>query len=273
MRSIVTLVVLGLVLAGCGGTDEGALPVDPDPTDGGDATGACLEGEPDCEDDPSLPGGGQALPPPDLGDVTIADLLDGGPGFPVTARGFVVVEGGDARLCEALAESFPPQCGGLSIPVDGDVGPLESEGTVSWTAEEVDLYGEVVDGTFVVIESSAAGTCLAGAPDCADDPSQGNPVIEDPADMGESSIAEVLSGAVVGPTTVAGFIVAADGEVRLCSALAESLPPQCGGDSFVVDGMGTVELEGLPSTQGVTWSDFPITVQGEFVDGVFVIGR
>ena len=95
---------------------------------------------------------------------------------------------------------------------------------------------------------------------------------EDPADMGESTISEVASGAVEGTTTVAGFLVAKDGEVRLCAALAESFPPQCGGDFLVLDGMGEAELEGLPSEQGVSWSDFPITLQGAFVDGVFLIG-
>ncbi len=278
MRRLTLGLALAMLLASCGGSaDTGALAPDPNPTDGSSgAEGTCLEGEPDCADDPSQAGGGETLPPPELGDVTIADLLDGGPGFPVNARGFVVAEGTDFRLCEALAESYPPQCGGLFIPVGGAeqvlIGTFETEGAVSWTDEPVDLYGEVVDGVFVLIESSASGTCLAGAPDCADDPSQGLPVDEPLEEMGESTIAEVASGAVEGPTTVAGFLVADADGVRLCSLLAESLPPQCGGDFLEVDGVGEVELEGLPASQGVTWSDFPITIAGEFVDGRFIVG-
>lgn len=160
MRLMATLAAALLVLAACGGTDDtGALPTNPDAVDGaGDLGATCLAGEPDCADDPSNPDGGQALPPPDLGDVTIADLLDGGPGFPVTVHGFVVAEGTDFQLCELLAESFPPQCGGLSIPIGGveqvQVGEFASEGAVSWIDAPVSLYGEVVDGVFVLVESS-----------------------------------------------------------------------------------------------------------------------
>ena len=116
------------------------------------------------------------------------------------------------------------------------------------------------------------GTCLAGEPDCADDPSGGQDAIDLPADLGDVTIADLLDGGPGGTVTVAGFIVATGDDVRLCEALAESFPPQCGGLSIPVEGFGEIELEGLPSEGDVTWSDFPITLQGEVVGGVFVVG-
>ncbi len=64
------------------------------------------------------------------------------------------------RLCEALAESFPPQCGGASVPVSGHVGtssiPLVSEQGVTWTDQPVTFLGEIIDGTLVV-DSTVSG--------------------------------------------------------------------------------------------------------------------
>ena len=125
------------------------------------------------------------------------------------------------------------------------------------------------DGDAPAVDQS---TCLAGEPDCADDPSNGEGVTELPAELGDVTIADLLDGGPGGTVTVAGFVVATGDDVRLCEALAESFPPQCGGLSIPIDGFGEVELEGLPSEGDVTWSDFPITLAGEVVDGVFVVG-
>ena len=64
----------------------------------------------------------------------------------VTGALFVGADGA-VRLCEAMAESFPPQCGGSQLAVEGldldDVaGLLQTEGNVSW-AERVTLFGSV----------------------------------------------------------------------------------------------------------------------------------
>ena len=151
MRITLLIAIAALALAACSSpADEGALPPD-DGSAAGDQT--CLAGDPNCADDPSN-GEGQAPElPAELGDVTIADLLDGAPGR-VTAAGFIVATGDEVRLCEALAESFPPQCGGLSIPLSGygevELSGLPTEGDVTWSDFPVTLEGEVVDGVFVV---------------------------------------------------------------------------------------------------------------------------
>ena len=53
---------------------------------------------------------------------------------------------GMVRLCDAYLESFPPQCGGDRIEVEGldldTMERLQTEGDVSW-AEGVTLLGAV----------------------------------------------------------------------------------------------------------------------------------
>lgn len=100
--------------------------------------------------------------PPAAGEprLVIADGPISGPGMSVaealghqatddlvTVTGALFVDAdGTVRLCDAIAESFPPQCGGDRIVVDGldlaAVGDLQTEGDVSW-AENVTLFGSV----------------------------------------------------------------------------------------------------------------------------------
>jgi hypothetical protein len=156
-KLMVLLAALALAAAACGaGEDDAAgLPVN-DGSDTPVAAGACLEGEPDCND---IPGGEPTdLPPPDDGDdeppVTVLDVPDAVDATgPVTVTGFVVDVAGETRLCEALAESFPPQCGGASVTVTSldqvDPDDLQTEGDVTWTDYAVTIFGEMVDGTLV----------------------------------------------------------------------------------------------------------------------------
>ena len=65
----------------------------------------------------------------------------------VTVSGALFVDpDGTVRLCDAIAESFPPQCGGERIVVQGldldAIANLQTEGDVSW-AEGVTLFGSV----------------------------------------------------------------------------------------------------------------------------------
>ncbi|MGZ8474723.1 MAG: hypothetical protein ACXWWQ_00665 [Candidatus Limnocylindria bacterium] len=108
-------------------------------------------------------------PPSDPGPGTTADAIlivqDGaiasGPGIsvtealafvggePVLVNGalFIDAEGG-VLLCEAIAESFPPQCGGARLEVQGldpDGQLLEEANGVRW-AEATQLLGRIVAG-------------------------------------------------------------------------------------------------------------------------------
>ena len=65
----------------------------------------------------------------------------------VTVSGALFVDpDGTVRLCDAIAESFPPQCGADRILVEGleleTIANLQTEGDVSW-AEGVTLFGSV----------------------------------------------------------------------------------------------------------------------------------
>jgi hypothetical protein len=65
----------------------------------------------------------------------------------VTVTGALFVDlDGTIRLCDAIAESFPPQCGGQRIAVEGldlaDVPRLQEENGVRWT-DSVTLVGSV----------------------------------------------------------------------------------------------------------------------------------
>ena len=64
-------------------------------------------------------------------------------------------------------------------------------------------------------------------------------------------------------------IVAPDGSAQLCDALAESLPPQCGGASMPLTGLPDGFLTGLSSAEGVHWSDEPLQLLGRVRDGAF----
>ena len=127
-----------LAVTACTGSDSGST--EPDAAD------ACLAGAPDCEDTTS-----SDLPPlePERG-VSVVDAnaqsIDGA----FELRGFFIADDAGARMCETLAESVPPQCGGASIPLgDFEVDlPLSSEAGVSWTDQVVYLEGQVIGGVF-----------------------------------------------------------------------------------------------------------------------------
>ena len=74
-----------------------------------------------------------------------------------------------------------------------------------------------------------------------------------------------------GPAVVTGSLLANGDDVRLCAALAESFPPQCGGGSISVVGLDLDSLDGLTTEGDVTWSDLPIEVEGVLADGTLTV--
>ncbi len=162
MKKILLLIAtLALVVAACGGegdTSSAALPVNTgDEPTAMDAT--CLAGEPNCQDIPGNTAVPQDLPGDDAvvgdgmavdGGLTVADANNGAADGIIAVKGFVVASGDEVRLCDALAESFPPQCGGDSVILDSldsiDPDELTSEGDVTWTNAQQTVYGELSDG-------------------------------------------------------------------------------------------------------------------------------
>lgn len=99
-------------------------------------------------------GGGSAMGP----GLSVAQARASRLNEPLLVTGYVVAEGARVRLCDALAESFPPQCGGASLEVRGidlsAFGGLETSGGVRWSAQPRQLLGEVKNGVIAVSSTS-----------------------------------------------------------------------------------------------------------------------
>ena len=130
------LIVVVLLLAACAAAPE--TPVDDDeppaaaPTDGGTNADAVLHIE---EGSAGGPG------------ISVTEALAFAGGEPVLVNGALFISpDGEVLLCEAIAESFPPQCGGARLFVEGldpeSIPDLEEANDVRW-AESVQLFGRV----------------------------------------------------------------------------------------------------------------------------------
>ena len=107
-----------LALAGCGGENERV-------------------------DSAQAPSAGAAIPG---GGLSIQEALDSDLEGPLLVRGYLIERDGAPRLCDAILESSPPQCGEPSLRVEGPA-PASSE-------ERVSLLGDVEGGTITVSETA-----------------------------------------------------------------------------------------------------------------------
>lgn len=68
---------------------------------------------------------------------------------------------------------------------------------------------------------------------------------------------------------VRGFLLCCgDDPVRLCTELLESMPPQCGGASIVVEGLDVASLTGIVRGEDCVWTMEPVELEGIVEDGV-----
>ncbi len=78
---------------------------------------------------------------------------------PLLVNGHLHAQNDDVRLCEVLAESFPPQCAGRFLVVEGldlmTIDGLRSEGSVTWSDQLAQVLG-TVEGEVLTV----AGTVL-----------------------------------------------------------------------------------------------------------------
>ena len=107
----------------------------------------------------------------DDGDSVSDSVSGGGPGIsiseaftsnlkgPLLVNGLLHVQNGQVRLCETLAESFPPQCGGRFLVVKGldlmTVEGLTSEGSITWSNQPVQVLGTVGGEVLTVAGTSS----------------------------------------------------------------------------------------------------------------------
>jgi hypothetical protein len=133
--ALIATLAAAAALAGCGGDDT---PV----------------GDPGTGTAPQTSGLGAGPP------ISIDEALSSDSGGPLLVAGNLLAEAGEVRLCSALAESFPPQCGGAALAVEGltleEVDGLVTEGDVAWTDRPIELLGVVADGTLTVSENARA---------------------------------------------------------------------------------------------------------------------
>ena len=169
---LITVVSVAVIASSCAVSEERSGPgADRIP----EILVACAEDQPDCQDTLTtgdLPtGGNDPIAPstePDGGSVSDGMVADDGLSVaeaiayrgaePVAVHGYVVRTSETAQLCEVLAESFPPQCGGASLALVNadaiDNLPLLEEGDVQWSSNSVILIGTVA-GTELTIEATA----------------------------------------------------------------------------------------------------------------------
>lgn len=133
--------------------------------------------------------------------------------------------------------------------------------------------GETTPDTTIPSDPAVSGQCAPDVPDCED-----TIVIDDGGSAAPNSgmladggltVSEALTTDATGVIAVRGFYFDDGSGRRLCEMLAESLPPLCGGAELPL-GESAQQFADLRTTQGVTWSDQPLVVLGEIVDGVLV---
>lgn len=125
MKAALSVLAAGLVLAlaaaGCGGGS-------PSETAGAPSSSAL-----------PVPGGG----------LTVEEALASTLEEPLAVAGYLLEQDGELRLCTAILESYPPQCGQPSLLVRGQVDR-------SQIGHKVTLVGEVAGGVLSVGETTKA---------------------------------------------------------------------------------------------------------------------
>lgn len=126
----------------------------------------------------------------------------------------------------------------------------------------------------------AAGACEEGTvEECNDTLFPGDePVTPPPSGTssgmpipgGGLTIAEALETDATGILMVTGFYFDDGDGPMLCEMFAESLPPQCGGATIALADITPIDPDSIRSESGVSWTDQPVIIVGEIVDGILV---
>ena len=126
--------------------------------------------------------------------------------------------------------------------------------------------------TFALLAALLAAAALAGCGDDDSDDGAGAGTTTSSGPVGPGiSIEEALESDSTEPLLVNGNLLVTDGQARLCSALAESFPPQCGGASLLVTGLDIAQVEGLMVEGDVMWTDRPTQLAGVVSDGILTV--
>jgi hypothetical protein len=106
------------------------------------------------------------------------------------------------------------------------------------------------------------------------EPSSQPPAAGVPGPGGGLTVSQALKTEATGILMVRGAVLARDdGEARLCSALGESYPPQCGGPSLKLEDLRLTEVEGIQTAQGVSWSEREVRLYGTLDGDVLTVSH
>ena len=125
--------------------------------------------------------------------------------------------------------------------------------------------------TIATLAVLLAVAALAGCGGDSDDAATGPAATTTTTGGPGISIDEALAADSEEPLLVNGNLLVTDGQARLCSALAESFPPQCGGASLLVTGLDLAQVGSLIVEGDVMWTDHPIQLAGIVSDGILTV--
>lgn len=110
--------------------------------------------EPPAED--PLPDDGDASGDTTMRTYSVSEARAAATESSLQVVGLLIDDGSGWRLCDLVLESYPPQCGGDSLTVEGldpALFPLEEEGDVRWQTDAT-LVGEI-DGDTLTVTGAA----------------------------------------------------------------------------------------------------------------------
>ena len=91
--------------------------------------------------------------------ISIGEALTSNLTGPLLINGLLHVQNDQPRLCEWLAESLPPQCGGSFLEVEGldlmTIDGLRSEGSVTWSDQPVPLTSPEDDASHSAVRAAS----------------------------------------------------------------------------------------------------------------------
>jgi hypothetical protein len=90
-----------------------------------------------AEEEPEPPSAGAPIP---SGGLSVSEAKASDLEGPLRVRGYVI----EGRLCEAILESDPPQCGEPSLRLEGDLSQLEDAGPNDQVSVLGDVEGDVI---------------------------------------------------------------------------------------------------------------------------------
>jgi hypothetical protein len=106
-----------------------------------------------------------------------------------------------------------------------------------------------------LVAISTAVSCVLAACGGSDSNPNGSPTSADLPTVTPILVDELIARSADTPVPVTGMLHATGGVVRLCGAILESFPPQCGEPSVVLDGVDISSVDGATTEGDVTWNE------------------